>query len=161
MQSRRIMPGNMFARSEDVRRHKYAGVALPSVSGASLRNHATPALVCLGRTRRRRTLGCPWCRVSELQRILPGAFRQRVLHPVLWLQLSGSVFSLCPRSGRVLMLTVLLPSVACGIAATGYTAAMNQLSFGAAPGDGAGDACGRCFRLTGSADPYSPSYTGP
>ena len=51
--------------------------------------------------------------------------------------------------------------VACGIAATGYTAAINQLSFGAAPGDGAGDACGRCFRLTGSADPYSPSYTGP
>ncbi|EPT00417.1 hypothetical protein FOMPIDRAFT_160854 [Fomitopsis schrenkii] len=52
-------------------------------------------------------------------------------------------------------------SPACGIAATGYTAAINQLSFGAAPGAGAGDACGRCFRLTGSADPYSPSYSGP
>ena len=38
---------------------------------------------------------------------------------------------------------------------------MNQLSFGSAPGLGPGDACGRCFALTGDADPYSPSYTGP
>jgi hypothetical protein len=45
--------------------------------------------------------------------------------------------------------------------ATGYTAAISQLAFGSAPGLGAGDACGRCFSLTASADPYSPAYTGP
>ncbi|GJE97752.1 endoglucanase V-like protein [Phanerochaete sordida] len=50
---------------------------------------------------------------------------------------------------------------ACGITATGFTAAMNQLSFGSAPGLGAGDACGRCFALTGTHDPFSPSFTGP
>ncbi|KAF8901462.1 endoglucanase V-like protein, partial [Gymnopilus junonius] len=50
---------------------------------------------------------------------------------------------------------------ACGKAASGYTAAINQLAFGSAPGTGPGDACGRCFALTGSADPYSPSFTGP
>jgi len=52
-------------------------------------------------------------------------------------------------------------SPACGKSATGYTAAISQLAFGSLPGSGAGDACGRCFSLTGSADPYSPSYTGP
>ncbi|PPQ98991.1 hypothetical protein CVT26_014418 [Gymnopilus dilepis] len=50
---------------------------------------------------------------------------------------------------------------ACGIAASGYTAAINQLAFGSAPGLGPGDACGRCFALTASADPYSPGFTGP
>jgi hypothetical protein len=50
---------------------------------------------------------------------------------------------------------------ACGKSATGYTAAINQLSFGSAPGSGPGDACGRCFAITGSEDPYSPNYTGP
>lgn len=43
----------------------------------------------------------------------------------------------------------------------GATAAMNQLSFGAPPGLGAGDACGRCFSLTGTHDPFSPSFAGP
>ncbi|KAG6897199.1 hypothetical protein C0992_003496 [Termitomyces sp. T32_za158] len=38
---------------------------------------------------------------------------------------------------------------------------MNQLAFGAAPGLGAGDACGRCFAITGTADPFSPSFSGP
>jgi len=38
---------------------------------------------------------------------------------------------------------------------------MNQLAFGAPPGLGPGDACGRCFSLTGTADPYSPAFTGP
>ncbi|THH30115.1 hypothetical protein EUX98_g4074 [Antrodiella citrinella] len=52
-------------------------------------------------------------------------------------------------------------SPACGKSATGYTAAINQLAFGSEPGMGAGDACGRCFALTGTADPYSPAYTGP
>ncbi|KAJ3929288.1 MAG: endoglucanase V-like protein [Lentinula lateritia] len=52
-------------------------------------------------------------------------------------------------------------SPACGISASGYTAAINQLAFGSSPGLGAGDACGRCFQLTGTADPYSPSFTGP
>jgi hypothetical protein len=50
---------------------------------------------------------------------------------------------------------------ACGKVASGFTAAMNQLSFGAPPGGGAGDACGRCFSITGNRDPYSPQYTGP
>jgi len=50
---------------------------------------------------------------------------------------------------------------ACGKTATGYTAAINQLAFGSAPGLGAGDACGRCFAVTGTADPFSPAYTGP
>ncbi|KAI0085190.1 endoglucanase V-like protein [Irpex rosettiformis] len=52
-------------------------------------------------------------------------------------------------------------SPACGRSASGFSAAINQLSFGSAPGSGAGDACGRCFALTGNADPYSPGYTGP
>ncbi|KAI0690533.1 endoglucanase V-like protein [Cytidiella melzeri] len=52
-------------------------------------------------------------------------------------------------------------SPACGISASGFTAAVNQLTFGSAPGSGAGDACGRCFSLTGTKDPYSPNYTGP
>jgi EXPB1-like domain 1 len=50
---------------------------------------------------------------------------------------------------------------ACGVTATGFTAAINQLSFGAAGGEGAGDACGRCFAISGTADPYSPSFAGP
>lgn len=50
---------------------------------------------------------------------------------------------------------------ACGITASGYTAAISQLAFGAPPGVGPGDACGRCFQLTGTEDPYSPSFTGP
>ena len=52
-------------------------------------------------------------------------------------------------------------SIACGVAAAGYTAAISQLTFGSEPGLGAGDVCGRCFAITGSADPYSPSYNGP
>jgi hypothetical protein len=52
-------------------------------------------------------------------------------------------------------------SPACGKAASGFTAAINQLAFGSVPGIGPGDACGRCFSLTGMADPYSPAYTGP
>jgi hypothetical protein len=50
---------------------------------------------------------------------------------------------------------------ACGIAASGFTAAISQLAFGSVPGLGPGDACGRCFSLTGSSDPFSPAYTGP
>ncbi|KAF8817487.1 endoglucanase [Phlegmacium glaucopus] len=52
-------------------------------------------------------------------------------------------------------------SPACGKTGSGFTAAMNQLAFGAPPGLGAGDACGRCFSLTGTSDPYSPAFTGP
>ncbi|THH30102.1 hypothetical protein EUX98_g4073 [Antrodiella citrinella] len=52
-------------------------------------------------------------------------------------------------------------SPACGKSANGFTAAINQLAFGSGPGTGAGDACGRCFALTGKADPYSPAFTGP
>ncbi|KAF4611193.1 hypothetical protein D9613_006908 [Agrocybe pediades] len=52
-------------------------------------------------------------------------------------------------------------SPACGKTGSGFTAAMNQLAFGSAPGSGAGDACGRCFAITGTADPFSPAFTGP
>jgi len=38
---------------------------------------------------------------------------------------------------------------------------MSQLAFGAPPGPGPGDACGRCFLVTGTHDPYTPSFTGP
>ncbi|KAF8479529.1 RlpA-like double-psi beta-barrel-protein domain-containing protein-containing protein [Russula ochroleuca] len=41
---------------------------------------------------------------------------------------------------------------------SGYTAAANTLSFGA--NSGAGDACGRCFNITPTSNPYSPDYTG-
>ena len=51
--------------------------------------------------------------------------------------------------------------IACGKTGSGFTAAMNQLAFGAPPGLGPGDACGRCFSLTGTADPFSPAFTGP
>ncbi|KAK0217718.1 endoglucanase V-like protein [Armillaria fumosa] len=52
-------------------------------------------------------------------------------------------------------------SPACGQTVTGYTAAMNQLAYGAASGDGAGDACGRCFAVTATADTSNSGYTGP
>ncbi|KAF8479527.1 endoglucanase V-like protein [Russula ochroleuca] len=48
----------------------------------------------------------------------------------------------------------------CGISMTsGYTAAINELTFGSA--QSYGDACGRCFNITPTSDPYTPSYTGP
>ncbi|KAJ7777452.1 endoglucanase V-like protein [Mycena metata] len=50
---------------------------------------------------------------------------------------------------------------ACGVAATGFSAAISQLAFGSVPGLGPGDVCGRCFALTGTLDPFSPAYTGP
>ncbi|CAL1714201.1 unnamed protein product [Somion occarium] len=50
---------------------------------------------------------------------------------------------------------------ACGVSATGFTAAVSQLAFGSAPGLGAGDACGRCFAITATQDPFSPSFPGP
>ncbi|KIM44561.1 glycoside hydrolase family 45 protein, partial [Hebeloma cylindrosporum] len=52
-------------------------------------------------------------------------------------------------------------SPACGEPGNGFTAAMNQLAYGAPPGQGSGDACGRCFSITGTGDPYSPWSTGP
>ncbi|KAI0302987.1 RlpA-like double-psi beta-barrel-protein domain-containing protein-containing protein [Russula brevipes] len=52
------------------------------------------------------------------------------------------------------------PSPSCGIRMnSGYTAAVNELAFGAS--SAAGDACGRCFKITPTKDPYTPSYTGP
>ncbi|KAH9983946.1 endoglucanase V-like protein [Russula vinacea] len=51
-------------------------------------------------------------------------------------------------------------SPSCGESITsGYTAAVNVLSFGA--NSGSGDACGRCFQITPTSDPYTPGYTGP
>ncbi|KZV74566.1 glycoside hydrolase family 45 protein [Peniophora sp. CONT] len=52
-------------------------------------------------------------------------------------------------------------SPACGKTANGFTVAVSQLTFGSEPGLGAGDVCGRCFAITATTDPYSPSYTGP
>ena len=52
-------------------------------------------------------------------------------------------------------------TIACGYTGSGFTAAINQLAYGAPPGLGPGDACGRCFQLTGTKDPYSPDYAGP
>ncbi|KAH9032426.1 hypothetical protein EDB85DRAFT_2145547 [Lactarius pseudohatsudake] len=52
-------------------------------------------------------------------------------------------------------------SPACGKSATGFTAAMSELAFGAQSGLGPGDACGRCFQVTGDSDPSTPSFTGP
>ena len=64
-------------------------------------------------------------------------------------------------ASRARTLSVVPVSVACGKTVSGYTAAMSQLAFGAPPGSGAGDACGRCFSLTGQADPYSSNNHGP
>ncbi|KAF9065182.1 endoglucanase [Rhodocollybia butyracea] len=50
---------------------------------------------------------------------------------------------------------------ACGVVGSGFTAAINQLAFGSVPGIGAGGACGRCFSLTGTEDPFDPIFTGP
>lgn len=51
-------------------------------------------------------------------------------------------------------LSATITPAACGQgAASGYTAAMNLLSFGAPQGSGPGDACGRCFSITGTTDP--------
>ncbi|KAF8261640.1 endoglucanase V-like protein [Lactarius quietus] len=49
---------------------------------------------------------------------------------------------------------------ACGQNATGFTAAISQLTYGAPPNLGPGDACGRCFSVTANADPFS-NFTGP
>ncbi|KAF9062037.1 endoglucanase V-like protein, partial [Rhodocollybia butyracea] len=49
----------------------------------------------------------------------------------------------------------------CGVVGSGFTAAINQLAFGSVPGIGAGGACGRCFSLTGTSDPYDPANKGP
>ncbi|KAH9977514.1 endoglucanase V-like protein [Russula compacta] len=47
----------------------------------------------------------------------------------------------------------------CGIRMNfGYTAAANELAFGAS--SGAGDSCGRCFKIKATHDPYTPSYDG-
>ena len=49
---------------------------------------------------------------------------------------------------------------ACGVSITsGFAAAVNELAFGA--NSSYGDACGRCFNITPTADPYELNYTGP
>src|SRR5579863_1748025 len=52
-----------------------------------------------------------------------------------------------------------LPPAACGQKVNGYSAAVNQLAYGA--NSGAGGACGRCFKITPTSDPDTPSSTGP
>jgi hypothetical protein len=46
--------------------------------------------------------------------------------------------------------------IACGQTANGFTAAISQLACGSVDGLGPGDACGRCFNITGNRDPFSP-----
>lgn len=41
---------------------------------------------------------------------------------------------------------------ACGEPGGGYTAALSQSQFGAGPGEGAGPACGTCYKLTVTTD---------
>jgi hypothetical protein len=53
----------------------------------------------------------------------------------------------------------LISSTACGQRVNGFSAAVNQLAFGAS--SGAGGACGRCFKISANYDPYTPSYAGP
>lgn len=42
---------------------------------------------------------------------------------------------------------------------SGFTAAVNELAFGS--NHSYGDACGRCFQVTGLGDPFNSSDTGP
>ncbi|KAH9977512.1 RlpA-like double-psi beta-barrel-protein domain-containing protein-containing protein [Russula compacta] len=52
------------------------------------------------------------------------------------------------------------PEPSCGIGGvSGYTAQVNELAFGAS--NAAGDACGRCFKITPTGDPYAPTNSGP
>ena len=63
---------------------------------------------------------------------------------------------LTPRSPRWMW----YHSEACGVNFTsGFTSAVNELAFGS--NHSFGDACGRCFQITPTADPFSPSYRGP
>ena len=48
---------------------------------------------------------------------------------------------------------------ACGQKVNGYSAAVNELAYGA--NSGTGGACGRCFKITPTSDPGTPSSTGP
>jgi len=48
---------------------------------------------------------------------------------------------------------------ACGQKVNGYSAAVNALAYGA--NSGTGGACGRCFKITPTSDPHTPSSTGP
>ncbi|KFY09759.1 hypothetical protein V492_05359 [Pseudogymnoascus sp. VKM F-4246] len=41
---------------------------------------------------------------------------------------------------------------ACGEPGGGFTAALSQAQFGAGPGEGAGPACGTCYKLTVTTD---------
>ena len=84
---------------------------------------------------------------------------KRVLHDVYRMQCARYVTFISRVAFTAVTLTVQIS--ACGISATGFTAAISQLSFGSGPGLGAGDACGRCFAVTATEDPFSPSFTGP
>lgn len=106
---------------------------------------------------------CKCCEQTRNRRIRSESLRFGVVYTLLRMRLS--------RYAHFLLLSVHRESdlasfrvhnkIACGKAASGYTAAISQLAFGSAPGLGAGDACGRCFSLTANADPYSPAFTGP
>ena len=48
---------------------------------------------------------------------------------------------------------------ACGQKVNGYSAAVNALAYGA--NSGTGGACGRCFKIVPTSDPYTPSSKGP
>jgi len=48
---------------------------------------------------------------------------------------------------------------ACGQKVNGFSAAVNELAYGA--NSGTGGACGRCFKIVPTSDPYTPSSKGP
>lgn len=96
-------------------------------------------------------------RQSGHGRVYPESLWIRFVHPLQWLWISWYALSSWVMKENL----TIWRCVACGKSATGYTAAINQLAFGSAPGLGAGDACGRCFAVTANADPFSPAYTGP
>jgi hypothetical protein len=52
------------------------------------------------------------------------------------------------------------PCAACGVNfTTGFTAAVNELAFGA--NSSFGDACGRCFSIVANTDPFDSNFKGP
>ncbi|KAI0286078.1 hypothetical protein BGY98DRAFT_944853 [Russula aff. rugulosa BPL654] len=67
----------------------------------------------------------------------------------------SGLFSSGPHADRDIIF-----SAACGVNFTsGFTSAVNELAFGA--NNSYGDACGRCFRITPTEDPFDLTYEGP
>ena len=65
----------------------------------------------------------------------------------------------CTRSHTIPWNSLSASPIACGQKVNGYSAAVNELAYGAS--SGTGGACGRCFKITPTSDPNTPSSTGP